>query len=230
VGFLNVNRNFKKVLNAGMAGLGALQLALIVTGNLFSVFPLTGFGSFVISAPNIQGTNFKQVLSISAIDLFRSEPAEIITLDSVNIAHGFELTKRIDLTATPFGARFSSFDLNFLAPSVQGTKLMMYSTGLQSRTASFKKFEAHETYSILQYLIRYGFIRKKLYSPITPLNPQRQFELSAVNLELNDAKIDTNALKSTTLRLGGLKLQVVANPVTETDRTGRIEIATPDDR
>lgn len=224
VGVLNVGTGYKKIVAAGMAGLGATIGALVLTGKLFAAFPLAGIGGFVISAPDIQGTTFSLTPSLTATDSQGGWPAAMISLGTVSIQDGFELTKNFDLTSTPIGALIPSADLNILSSTVSGQGLLLDSSGLQAATAHFDGFNAAEQYSVIgtNEQQRNG-VESSVYlnagtqaqgygaSSSTTLDPTQQLGLSASAIHLTGVAINTDALKTSSLDLGSLKLAIVAN-------------------
>lgn len=221
VGVLNVGTGYKKIVAAGMAGLGATIGALVLTGKLFAAFPLAGIGGFVISAPNIQGTTFSLTPSLTATDQQGGWPAAMISLASVNIDQGFELTKQFDLTSTPIGALVPSADLNILSSTLSGTGLLLDSTGLQAATANFQQFNAAEQYSVLgtNSVNRQG-VEGSVYlqgKSASTLDPTQQLGLQASAITLTGVAINTDALKTSSLNINNLKLAIVANTVNPTN-------------
>jgi hypothetical protein len=228
VGVLNTNKKgFRGAVGAGVAGLGATLGALVMTGQLFAAFPLTGIGGFIISAPQILGSNFNMAPSFTQTDQAQGWPAALITLDTVNMQQGFELTKHFDLSATPLAAAgIVGADLNVLASTLSGTGVQMASTGLQSQTASFGGFDVHEGYdkvgasgSLATVGATNGTVNGSVANvegiPNTlasgSTNPQAQLSLHADNITLASAAINADALKTAGLNMSQLKLEVIAD-------------------
>jgi len=225
-GILNVGSGYRKVLAAGMVGLGATVAGLLLTGKLFAAFPLAGIGGFVITAPSLTGTGFSLSPSLTQTDEQGGWPAGMITLQSVNIgtssntgsSPGFELTKHFDLSATPIGQIIPSADLNITAATLQGTNLAMDTTGLQATTAHFGGFNLAESYAVVNSAQTdtgvEGTVTVNANNTQGAIDPSKQLGLTSSSLTLTGAAINTDALTSSSLDLSSLRLAIVANAVT----------------
>lgn len=193
-GILNVSLNFKKILHIGLSSLGALQIILLLSGKLLALFPIAGLGGFIISAPEIVGTDFQQ---IPYLTFGHRLPTVFISMAAVNMNHGFTLTKPISLTATPIGQIISSVNLSISTKSLSVTGLMMESTGLHALEAQFENFSADN---------RDDDHMKHQQKPV--------FELRAQTLDLQQAFIQQDALRidSISLDFRSLKTSFVIHP------------------
>ncbi|UOE75817.1 DUF6230 family protein [Parageobacillus thermoglucosidasius] len=187
---LNVNKKRLGIVGgAGMLGLIALLVTLLMSGTVFAAFPLAGIGGFTISANKITGTGFKLYPALGETEKKPVWAQAAIDLATANI-EGLVLSKNINTESALGSYNVNSVDVIVTGGDVVGQNLKLRVSGIQSSNTSFKNLQVKEYYTD---------------------NPLNVIDLQAPNLTLDNPSLNTHFLSAGDISIPNMKLKIVAN-------------------
>ncbi|QQK78699.1 hypothetical protein HUG20_01475 [Salicibibacter cibi] len=188
---LNVSKKRLGMIGAAAGtGLIAVLLSLFISGSLFAAFPLAGIGGFTISADEIDGTDFSLYPTIGETEQNQEWAQAGVDLGTADI-DGLVLSKNID-TEDALGAYgVNSVDVQVTSSGVvEGDNLNLMVSGIDAVDSQFGGLEVAEYYTD---------------------DPMDSFDLSAPDLLLEDAELNTHFLSADSIGIPGLQVQVISN-------------------